>query len=402
MQRTLSLVLGAVLTIALAAPTNAATKDIPSEGLGLEPFPYAPDEVLVKFSVPVPENAWLAQFSRDRGLAAKDYVPGIHWFVLKITDGVAVADKLAALEHAPGVVAVSANGGGEAAFTPNDPLYPSQWYLPRMKVPTAWDHAGGGVGPVAIVDTGVYDHPQLGFVHHYNFTDVADQDTCMTTGHGTMTAGMNAAYTNDGVGTAGIAYNASLYSFKVIDGCSRTFSSWVANGIRSAVDHGARTINASFVVSDSTVVHDAVDYAWNHGALISAATGNGGASNFNGLAPAMYLHANAVGGTSHSSSECRYPTSNYGSPGVDIVAPQQDIVSTNRSGGYSTWNNGGTSSAAALVSGVVSLMYLHYPGATPQWIKDKLHATADHVCGQTGYSSQLGYGRVDAYGAVLP
>lgn len=42
----------------------------------------------------------------------------------------------------------------------------------------------------------------------------------------------------------------------------------------------------------------------------------------------------------------------------------------------------------------------HYDNIAPQAIKDKLAASADWVCGQTGYSSQTSAGRIDAFGAV--
>lgn len=405
--RILAAVVAAIVGLMLGVnPALGATSDVKTSGMGLGPFPYAPDEVLVKFNTELPTTAWLNAFGAATSLEATDYLADIHWYLFKIRDQMAVPQKIAALKRMPGVEEVSANGGGEAAFTPNDPYYGDQWYLPRMEVPQAWDHliAGQGDGGVsvkiAIVDTGVYDNSDLGYVHHYNWTSGSDVDTCGSAGHGTMMAGIAAAAASNSNGIAGVAYASPIYSEKVIVGCSTVYSSWVSNGITAAVNHGAQAINASFVVSDSAAVRDAVDYAWNSGALVSAATGNDGQSNFNGYAPAMYVHANAVGGTQHSSSECRDPESNYGSPGVDVVAPSRDIWSTNRSGSVTHWGTAGTSSATALVTGVVALMYDHYVSITPSSIKSKLHLGANHVCGQSGYSSQLGYGRVNAYYSV--
>lgn len=404
-----ALLLSLLMLLAAAVPVHAATQESegpPGEGLG--PYPYAPDEVLVKFDVPVLAPAWLDTFSAEQGITLAEFIPDISWYVFKISDGSAVVDKLDRLRGLPGVVAVSASGGGEVAFTPNDPQYVNQWYLPRMRVNSAWDHAGGGTsGPVVIVDAGVNNHVELGNIVRANFTDVSDGDRCGTWGHGTFMAGIALAFTNNSTGIAGISYNSPVYSAKVIrdnaGNCNVLASQWVANGINWAVNQGAKAINASFVANDSQVIRDAVNRAWNNGALVVGATGNNGQSNFNGLAPAMYLTAAAVGGTVRASSaagECRHPSSNYGAPGVDFVAPLQDITSTTSSGGYVTWGFGGTSSSAALTTGVVGLMLGHYGNIAPQAIKDKLAASADWVCGQTGYSNQTGAGRIDAFGAV--
>lgn len=284
----IALISSLLLVVAAAMPVHAATQEIerpPGEGLG--PYRYASDQVLVKFNVPIAAPAWIEKFSADQNIQLAEFIPDVNWYVFKINDGTAVVDVLDRLRGLPGVLAVSANGGGEVAFTPNDPQYVNQWYLPRMRVNTAWDHAGGGTtGPVVIIDAGVNNHVELGNIVRANFTDASDGDRCGTWGHGTFMAGIALAFTNNSTGIAGVSYNSPVYSAKVIRDnggkCNVLLSSWVANGINWAVNQGAKAINASFVANDSQVIHDAVDRAWNNGALVVAATGNDGRSTSTG------------------------------------------------------------------------------------------------------------------------
>src|SRR5262249_41755021 len=127
--------------------------------------------------------------------------------------------------------------------TPNDPSYVFQAnYFNSMKFPASWDIAKGSQGQaiVALVDGGTqWLHPDLqanvwtnpgeipgngidddhnGFiddVHGWNFANDSNDPTGLpatpTNGaHGTHTAGIACAVTDNGAGVAGTSWNAKL------------------------------------------------------------------------------------------------------------------------------------------------------------------------------------------------
>src|SRR5579884_4107774 len=82
---------------------------------------------------------------------------------LKVPRGQERAEA-AALSRDPDVLAAAPNFVRSAAdVTPNDPLYPQQWWLPKVGAPTAWSTTTGSPSVnVAILDSGVeLTHPDL-------------------------------------------------------------------------------------------------------------------------------------------------------------------------------------------------------------------------------------------------
>ena len=103
--------------------------------------------------------------------------------------------------------------------------------------------------------------------------------------HGTHVAGTVGQLTNNGRGTAGMAYNVRLMPVKVIQGLwDEVFSSpfegtddVVARGIRYAADNGAKVINLSIgreTGGAAPVVNDAMRYAVGRGVFVAVASGN--------------------------------------------------------------------------------------------------------------------------------
>src|SRR4029453_751008 len=91
-------------------------------------------------------------------------------------------------------------------------------------------------------------------------------------GHGTHVSGTIGQLTNDGVGTAGVAFGVKLMPVKVVDGIwdqifgapNTATDDVVARGIRYAVDNGAKVLNMSFGRSTggpAPVVQAALTYA---------------------------------------------------------------------------------------------------------------------------------------------
>lgn len=100
---------------------------------------------------------------------------------------------------------------------PNDPHFASQWHLPFMKAPAAWDFALGDGVIVAVLDTGVDGtHPDLAgkLVPGWNIY-ANNADTSDVYGHGTNVAGVIGAAANNALGVASLAWNARIMPVRI-------------------------------------------------------------------------------------------------------------------------------------------------------------------------------------------
>ncbi len=99
--------------------------------------------------------------------------------------------------------------------------------------------------------------------------------------HGTHVSGIIAANRSNAIGINGVANHVSIMTIRVVpEGDERDKD--VANGIRYAVDNGARIINMSFGKSykwDKKAVDEAVKYAEQKGVLLIHAAGNDNQNN---------------------------------------------------------------------------------------------------------------------------
>lgn len=99
--------------------------------------------------------------------------------------------------------------------------------------------------------------------------------------HGSHVSGIIGANRSNALGIMGVANNVSIMSIRVVpEGDERDKD--VANGIRYAVDNGARIINMSFGKAykwDKKAVDDAVKYAESKGVLLVHAAGNDNQDN---------------------------------------------------------------------------------------------------------------------------
>ncbi len=281
---------------------------------------------------------------------------------------------------------------------PNDPYFPKQWGLSMIQAPSAWNatHGSGSVD-IAIVDTGVDgDHPDLSS-KIISSADCTISANCIEVssvddnGHGTHVAGIAGALTNNGIGIAGTGYNTNLVSVKVLDSSGSGYYSWVANGIIWAADHGAKVINLSLGgTSPSTTLLNAINYAWNKGAVIVAAAGNSNSSQR--LYPAYYSNSIATAATDTNDKKASF--SSFGS-WVDVAAPGVSIFSTYNNGDYATLS--GTSMATPFISGVSGLIFGQHPDWTNSQVRNKIQSTSDPVSGTGTYWT---YGRINACAAV--
>ena len=286
---------------------------------------------------------------------------------------------LAEVSLAERVIGAEPEALGEASeVAPNDPLYGSQWHLPKIAANRAWIVARGGSPRVvvAVIDSGVdRDHPDLASRllpgHDFAEGDSNPEDTC---GHGTHVAGIIGAVPNNGKLVAGVNWNAALLPVKVFPDvagpayCKTVGAVNLPAAIRWAVDHGARVINMSLGGSQRSEADvAALEYAWNAGRVVVAAAGNNGSStkafpagyertekfsSWFGLFHRTY-HTDVLAVGNVTNEDRRSPSSNFGS-WVDVAAPGTAILSTYLNSG-TEWLTG-TSMAAPVVSGIASLM----------------------------------------------
>jgi Subtilase family/Bacterial Ig domain/Fervidolysin N-terminal prodomain len=300
-----------------------------------------------------------------------------------------------ALSHSPEVRFVEKNYVHEPVLEPDDPLYSSQWHLPRILAPEAWEITQGAAGVViAILDSGVDPyHPDLAWklVAGYNLYD-HNTNTADLYGHGTEVAGAAAAATGNGVGVASVAGESPIMPVRVTDRRGRATSVNLASGLTWSADQGARLMNLSFSgVAGSSTILSAAEYAVNHGGLVVAAAGNCGCIDPTPETPYLL----SVSATDEADGLAYFSSTG---PSVDLSVPGTNILTTAVGGLY--LSESGTSLSSPIVAGVAALMFAANPALTPAQVTGLLETTALDL-GVGGYDPAFGSGRVDAYEAVV-
>ncbi|MHB8808747.1 MAG: S8 family serine peptidase [Desulfobulbaceae bacterium] len=305
----------------------------------------------------------------------------------------------------------------QASLVPDDPYSsPMQWNFPAVQAPEAWNLSAGDGIVVAVLDTGLQPGGPDGIGCVVAPQDIvnSDSDPADGDGHGTHVAGTIAQRTNNGIGVAGLAYEACIMPVKVLDDSgSGTFAD-IAEGIYWAVGHGAKVINMSlgtnarYAFSTDPIMDAALKFADDSGVTVVCAAGNNG-SRKNVSYPAIYPTTIAVGATDYTNTVTRY--SNKGK-GLDIVAPGGDTTRDLNHDGYGdgilqeTSINGwdyyffqGTSMASPHVAAAAAFLLANNPGLTPQEVRTALTATALDL-NEAGYDSTSGYGLLQVYNAL--
>ncbi len=214
---------------------------------------------------------------------------------------------------------------------------------------------------------------------YYGNSDVKGPDA----DHGTHVAGIIGAKRNNDIGINGVADHVQIMAVRVVpDGDERDKD--VANGIRYAVDNGAKIINMSFgkgYAYNKKAVDDAIRYAMEKDVLLIHAAGNDGKNidvypNY----PTKYYtdSLNAVMGEAKAwitvgatawkqDGDLLANFSNYGYKSVDVFAPGVAINSTMPENKYK--DQQGTSMAAPVVSGLAAILRAYYPQLSAEEVK---------------------------------
>ena len=352
----------------------------------------------------------------------------------------------------------------EAAVTPaNETFWNAQWAPRAIEAPAAWDAGWTGKGVrVAVLDGGIHNtHIDLAAnmdtAASRSFVST-DPATCEgkyncdtgTFWHGTHVAGIVAAADN-GIGTIGIAPEATILGVKVLHSGTGSFGSVIAALLYASTEGRADIINMSLgadvprggrdVAELTSLLNRAVNFATARGALVVSAAGNDGfdldhtrslitvpAESGNGIAVSATGPEGFALGATNFSRPSSY--TNYGKslvwvsgPGGDFALPGEDlcvipripagvlvtncwvfdmVLSTSRGGATSissySWA-AGTSMAAPAVAAVAALIKQKNPGFGPAQLQAKLAQSATDE-GKVGHDEFHGAGFVNARRAV--
>ncbi|MGB2748548.1 MAG: S8 family serine peptidase, partial [Thiofilum sp.] len=293
-----------------------------------------------------------------------------------------------------------------ATITPNDPNFYRQTYLQDysssvvgLNLPSAWQITTGSADiTVAVLDTGLVDHSDIltnvwgqqvstsGYDFISDPTQAADGngrdsnpfdegDQSVSDGssswHGLFVAGIIGAKGNNSLGMTGISWNGRLLNVRVL-GKGGGLTSDIADAMRWAAGlsaanvptntHPAKVINLSLgtVGTCSATEQSAINDALAQGVVVVVAAGNQNIDTSQ-FTPANCQGVIVVGALDNNGARASY--SNYGTK-VDLSTPGTVYSLTNLGaqtpilgGSGDAYAYGyGTSFAAPLVSGTVSLM----------------------------------------------
>lgn len=288
------------------------------------------------------------------------------------------AKQKAMLARLPGVKSVQVDNKVTASLNTSVPYLeiPSLW---QMKDTSGNRLTGQGI-KVGIIDTGIdYTHSDLGgcfgasckVAGGYDFVN-RDNDPMDDNIHGTHVAATVAANGS----MKGVAPDATLYAYKVLDSGGSGWDSDVIAAIERSVEDGMDVINLSLGSgagpdSPSSI---ATNEAMKAGVIVVAAAGNSGPGYATIGAPGNAKDIITVGASDTQgnmawfSSKGPVPGYDYQKP--EIVAPGVNIVAAAPGQNYASLS--GTSMASPHVAGVAALAKQFKPNYSAQQIKQLL------------------------------
>jgi uncharacterized repeat protein (TIGR01451 family) len=463
-----SLVATALPFISQAALTSA---DRQTTKLKSEKAEFVPGEILVRFrSEPAAkgkEQAQVALYDSGREISIRiERFDGSKLIAGLRLARVAPEETLravAALNEQPDVLYAEPNYvRRKSATVPADTRYAEMWGLKNtgqpiyssgngtagadIKAEQAWDISTGDRSiVVGIVDEGVdVNHPDLkdniwknpaevsgnnldddgnGFVDDVNGYDFFHKDASVydgavndndTDAHGTHVAGTIGATGNNNQGVAGLNWQVSLMSLKVlgredespapssVEMTVRAFSYakmmrdlWISSGGTKGAN--LRVLNNSYGGAGfSQAELDGIRALNDSSILFVAAAGNDSTDNDRfPQYPASYNAPNLISVMASNNRDSSAIFTNYGPRTVHLSAPGADILSTTPNGNYSYLS--GTSMASPHVAGAAALIYAKYPSISVQRLRSALLYGGDELVNIAGTVTGR---RLNAYGSL--
>ncbi len=344
----------------------------------------------------------------------------------------------------PRVETVEPDPAVERRYWPNDPGFTrpdvhapggdlGQWNLIRSNGPRGWDLSKGQGAEVAIVDFGTDgSHPDLAprIVGAQGFG--VGSPTVDTNGHGTHTAGLACADSDNAFGIASLGFDCDLFIARIGGSCSD-----VAAAVTAAADRLSDVISMS-IGGCKPAINAALSYALGRGSILVTAGDNSpipdNSCPFPDLSddcayPSEWIQPEGTGPNSSFNRGLVVTAAKYDgtrasfaqmTSGVsvaafgaasDLIGGQQGILSTWPASASSPCNAGrtfvdgsnrfaycvGTSMATPQVAGLAALIRSARPNMIPSQVTQLIKATASG-CGS--YGGGIGWGVVRADQAV--
>lgn len=393
-------------------------------GDGMAVFPTSSLLVQFKAGVKVAETIDTLQ---AQGVTSASQVgsSGIYELQTTLTDGAAAIALANLLASHPAFASAEPSFVqlGSLQWTPNDPLFSQAWGLRNtgqsggqvgfdLGATAAWDLTRGSSSVIVVVfECGIQpDHPDLNTIAGRDFTDspiagAGPRPTGNTNAdnHGTWVGGIISSRANNGIGAVGIAPDCRIASARIgVPTSGNSFSApnlWIIAALDWARSIGARVTNHSYTMgAPSSAIDTALQNARNAGIVNFAATGNANSSTIG--YPASSPYCLAVGAANRHGSRASF--SNYG-PGLDFIAPGEDVITTDRTGSmgipgdYATVS--GTSFASPYAAGLAALIISRNPSWTAAQVEARMRSTCRDL-GAAGYDTVTGHGLLNAANAL--
>jgi serine protease len=384
----------------------------------------------------------LARLAERNDLSIQTSVPEVGMLGVELGDG-GLAALRQELADEPRVESVRPDRPFELRYQANDFAFThldshapggdfGQWHLLRSGAPRAWDFSKGGGAEVTVIDTGANgSHPDLDgrIVGSAAYAlGLAEPGALVDeVGHGTHTAGLACADSDNSFGIASMGFDCSLFIEKLGD---LALCSDVGDAIADAGTRFTDVISMSFGGCGAEL-GSALGYALSRGSVLVAAGTNAPTPPSSGSFPAQWVQPEGTGpqvgfdrglvvtaakydGTRSSFAQMTTGVSvaGFGSASDAISGGQQGILSTfpppgidYDSLGSRTTVNGdnrfaylvGTSMATPQVAGLAALIRAVKPNLAAPQVAHLIKETASG-CGT--YGGGIGWGVVRADRAV--
>jgi subtilisin family serine protease len=381
--------------------------------------PFVSGEILVKLGPGLTKSEIAAIHAANRAQVL-EVIPELGVYRLSIPTDRPMNAMIEAYQRDPRCIGAQPNYIGEVGdFIPSDPYFSEQWHLHNtgqvggtvdadIDAVEGWEFTRGDASIiVAVLDTGIhFDHNEFEgrILPGFDFVN-EDDDPTFDNAHGVYVSGILAANPNNSFSVAGVDHFVRILPVKVISANGFGTTMDLSQGLVFATDQGgANVINMSLQHYPITgVLHDALQYARDSYVILVSAAGNGGIGDADLSGPGNSPLTISVGATNVSDQRADF--SGTGSA-LDVVAPGLHVATVSHlsAGPYAAFS--GTSAAAPIVSGIVSLLLSVDPLLTHDEVLEILTSTAEDLVGPPaedtpGRDDYFGHGRVNLRRALI-